>query len=64
MISAFTATATKEVKNDIAAMLRLRDPFTITTGFDRKISISAFLTLVTNIVRPCDLWRKTRTAAE
>lgn len=35
-IGAFTATATAEVKEDIAAILRLQDPFTITTGFDRK----------------------------
>lgn len=36
IVSAFTATATAEVKKDIVKMLRLRDPFTITTGFDRK----------------------------
>ncbi len=36
VISAFTATATGDVRNDIIAMLRLREPFTITTGFDRK----------------------------
>lgn len=36
VISAFTATATKEVKDDIIAMLEMRDPFQITTGFDRK----------------------------
>ena len=36
VISAFTATATKEVKEDIIAMLEMKDPFTITTGFDRK----------------------------
>lgn len=36
VISAFTATATKEVKEDIIAMLEMSDPFTITTGFDRK----------------------------
>ncbi len=36
IISAFTATATGDVKNDIIAMLRLNDPFTVTTGFDRK----------------------------
>ena len=34
-IAAFTATATQEVKEDIARILRLREPFTITTGFDR-----------------------------
>ncbi len=36
IISAFTATATKSVKNDIAKILKLSDPFTLTTGFDRK----------------------------
>lgn len=36
VISAFTATATGDVKKDIIAMLKLREPFTITTGFDRK----------------------------
>lgn len=36
VISAFTATATAEVRDDIIRILRLNDPFTITTGFDRK----------------------------
>lgn len=36
IISAFTATATLQVKEDIIKLLRLHDPFTITTGFDRK----------------------------
>lgn len=35
VVGAFTATATKEVKDDIQSMLRLDNPFTITTGFDR-----------------------------
>ena len=35
VLAAFTATATEEVKRDIIAMLSLRDPFTITTGFNR-----------------------------
>ena len=35
VLAAFTATATEEVKRDIAAMLSLRDPFAITTGFNR-----------------------------
>ncbi|MBQ3284323.1 MAG: RecQ family ATP-dependent DNA helicase [Ruminococcus sp.] len=34
-IGAFTATATAEVKRDIISILRLNDPFKITTGFDR-----------------------------
>ncbi|MGN0587880.1 MAG: DNA helicase RecQ [Oscillospiraceae bacterium] len=36
VVSAFTATATAEVKQDISAALQLRDPFVITTGFDRE----------------------------
>lgn len=36
VVAAFTATATPEVRDDIAVQLRLRDPFTITTGFDRE----------------------------
>lgn len=35
-LSAFTATATKEVKEDIEKILRLQNPFCVTTGFDRK----------------------------
>lgn len=34
-VGAFTATATKPVRKDIAALLQLRDPVCITTGFDR-----------------------------
>lgn len=36
VIAAFTATATKRVKNDIKSQLNLINPFTITTGFDRE----------------------------
>lgn len=35
VISAFTATATNEVKEDVISILRLINPFIITTGFDR-----------------------------
>lgn len=35
VVGAFTATATKEVKEDISKILCLNDPFSITTGFDR-----------------------------
>ena len=35
VIGAFTATATEEVKRDIVSFLRLRDPVTVSTGFDR-----------------------------
>lgn len=36
VVSAFTATATKEVRDDIIGILRLREPSVETTGFDRK----------------------------
>ncbi|MDR2887131.1 MAG: ATP-dependent DNA helicase, partial [Bacteroidales bacterium] len=36
VISAFTATATQEVKKDIAEILNLRNPFILTTGFNRE----------------------------
>lgn len=36
VLSAFTATATKEVKDDIAVSLELQNPEIVTTGFDRK----------------------------
>ncbi len=35
-ISAFTATATQEVCEDIVRILGLHDPYTLTTGFDRE----------------------------
>jgi len=35
VIGAFTATATGDVKNDIIRFLRLNDPVSLTTGFDR-----------------------------
>ena len=36
VISAFTATATQTVRDDIIDILKLNDPFAITTGFDRS----------------------------
>lgn len=36
MLSAFTATATGEVKDDIICVLGLQDPKTLVTGFDRQ----------------------------
>lgn len=36
VLGAFTATATREVREDILALLDLRDPVQVTTGFDRK----------------------------
>ena len=35
VVAAFTATATEKVKADIRALLGLRDPYEISTGFDR-----------------------------
>lgn len=35
VVGAFTATATDAVKSDIVKLLTLRDPFCVTTGFDR-----------------------------
>lgn len=36
IIGAFTATATKEVADDIVRILQLQTPFMLTTGFDRE----------------------------
>ena len=36
IVSAFTATATEEVKNDIYCILKLQDPKVTVTGFDRE----------------------------
>ncbi len=36
VVSAFTATATEEVKNDISCVLKLRVPKSVVTGFDRE----------------------------
>ncbi|MBQ9990969.1 MAG: DNA helicase RecQ [Lachnospiraceae bacterium] len=36
IVSAFTATATEEVKTDIACVLKLQDPKLVVTGFDRE----------------------------
>lgn len=36
VISAFTATATESVKNDIINLLHLSSPYVLTTGFDRE----------------------------
>ena len=35
VVGAFTATATKEVRSDIARLLQLQDPLEMTAGFDR-----------------------------
>lgn len=36
VVGAFTATATKEVRDDVIRILRLKEPRIVTTGFDRK----------------------------
>ena len=36
IVSAFTATATEEVKTDISCMLKLQDPKVVVTGFNRE----------------------------
>ncbi len=36
IVSAFTATATQEVKTDILCVLNLIEPEVVVTGFDRK----------------------------
>lgn len=36
VVGAFTATATPKVREDILKLLRLRDPVSVQTGFDRK----------------------------
>ena len=36
VVSAFTATATEEVKTDISCVLKLQDPEIVVTGFDRE----------------------------
>lgn len=36
VLGAFTATATKEVQNDVMNILQLKNPEIVTTGFDRK----------------------------
>ena len=36
VVSAFTATATPKVRDDIVSLLRLQDPTVLVTGFDRK----------------------------
>ena len=49
VVSAFTATATKEVRDDIIDILQLQNPVMLTTGFDRK-----------HLRRSGHIWRRTR----
>ena len=44
IVSAFTATATERVKNDIVASLGLNNPVTIASWFDRPILFFSFVT--------------------
>jgi len=65
IIGAFTATATVEVKNDIARLLGLRAPLSLTTGFDRpnlyfeiakpKNKAAYFLELIANHSGKCGI---------
>lgn len=57
IISAFTATATAEVRDDIARMLELRNPFCLTTGFDRK-------NLYFGVMHPKDKYEQTKLIVE
>ncbi len=50
IISAFTATATSEVKEDIIDILKLEDPFEMTTGFNRE-------NLYFEVQKPADKYR-------
>lgn len=46
-VAAFTATATKMVTKEIKDLLRLREPFELTTGFDRE-------NLIYRVIKPTD----------
>ncbi len=50
VISAFTATATSEVKDDIIKILKLDDPLIVATGFDRE-------NLYFEVQKPADKYR-------
>ena len=51
VLTAYTATATAEVRDDIMDILNLRDPFVLTTGFDRE-------NLYYAVKRPRDKYRE------
>lgn len=57
VVSAFTATATTEVRDDISRMLELKDPFCLTTGFDRK-------NLYFEVMHPKDKYEQTKLIVE
>ncbi|MCD8109899.1 MAG: DNA helicase RecQ [Clostridiales bacterium] len=50
VIAAFTATATREVREDILAILNLQNPITLVTGFDRE-------NLKFTVRQPADKWQ-------
>lgn len=52
VLSAFTATATQQVKEDILALLNLYNPVVLTTGFDRP-------NLQFLVEKPADKWKAT-----
>ncbi len=49
-VAAFTATATKEVIEEIKSLINLRDPLSLSTGFDRP-------NLLYKVVKPSDKFR-------
>lgn len=57
VIGAFTATATAQVRDDVIKMLGLRDPFCLTTGFDRK-------NLYFGVMHPRDKYAQTKAIVE
>lgn len=57
IVSAFTATATAQVRDDIIKMLGLRTPYCLTTGFDRK-------NLYFGVMHPKDKYAQTRALVE
>lgn len=57
VVSAFTATATAQVRDDIIKMLKLNEPFCLTTGFDRK-------NLYFGVIRPKDKYAQTKKLVE
>ena len=64
VIGAFTATATKEVREDIARLLGLQDPFCTTTGFDRENLYFAVKTPKINIRKYTITYWSIRTTVE
>lgn len=60
VVGAFTATATKEVKADIAKILTLKDPFSVTTGFDRPNLYFSVIRPTTKTIKLLELIRERR----